>query len=43
MSGITQSPFRISSRSLADLAHNNAFIAVREHLRRQEMGMNAPR
>lgn len=37
------SPFRISSKNLADLVHNNAFIAVKEHLRRQELGMNAPR
>lgn len=43
MSGNTVSPFRISSKHLDDLTRNNAFTAVRDHLRRQELGMNAPR
>ena len=37
------SPFQIPRKHLADLANNNAFNAVREHLRRQELGMDAPR
>jgi len=37
------SPFQIPRKHLADLANNNAFTAVREHLRRQELGMDAPR
>ncbi|KAE8149748.1 hypothetical protein BDV25DRAFT_123100 [Aspergillus avenaceus] len=40
-SGIV-SPFRLSRRDQEKLARNEAFGAVREHLKRQEMGMNAP-
>ncbi|KAB8230481.1 uncharacterized protein BDW43DRAFT_164171 [Aspergillus alliaceus] len=40
-SGIV-SPFRISRKDGEKLDRNEAFIAVREHLRRQEMGMDAP-
>lgn len=36
------SPFQIPRKHLEDLANNNAFTAVREHLRRQELGMDAP-
>jgi hypothetical protein len=41
-SGIT-SPFRISRKDEEKLDRNEAFKAVREHLKRQEMGMDAPR
>ena len=37
------SPFRISFEDEALLEHSDAFKAVRSHLRRQELGMNAPR
>ncbi|KAB8078928.1 hypothetical protein BDV29DRAFT_120627 [Aspergillus leporis] len=40
-SGIT-SPFRISRKDEEKLDRNEAFKAVREHLKRQEMGMDAP-
>ncbi|KAB8209498.1 hypothetical protein P875_00021512 [Aspergillus parasiticus SU-1] len=36
------SPFRISRKDGEKLDRNETFIAVREHLRRQEMGMDAP-
>ncbi|KAE8418794.1 Endoribonuclease L-PSP/chorismate mutase-like protein [Aspergillus pseudocaelatus] len=36
------SPFRISRKDGEKLDRNEAFIAVREHLKRQEMGMDAP-
>ncbi|KAL4897296.1 hypothetical protein BDV59DRAFT_198696 [Aspergillus ambiguus] len=38
----TLSPFRISPRDGETLDTNEAFRAVREHLRRQELGMEAP-
>ncbi|CAK44315.1 hypothetical protein CBS63078_4587 [Aspergillus niger] len=38
----TYSPFRISPRDRANLDRNEAFRLVREHLRRQELGMKAP-
>lgn len=37
------SPFRISLNQEELLERNDAFAAVREHLRRQDLGMNAPR
>lgn len=37
------SPFRISLDDEVLLERNDAFAAVRDHLRRQELGMNAPR
>lgn len=37
------SPFRISLEDEELLEHSHAFTAVREHLRRQDLGMNAPR
>ncbi|GAQ04170.1 hypothetical protein ALT_1491 [Aspergillus lentulus] len=36
------SPFRISQKDSETLNRNDAFKAVRDHLRRQEMGMDAP-
>ena len=39
----TYSPFRISPRDRDNLDRNEAFRLVREHLRRQELGMKAPR
>lgn len=39
----TFSPFRISRSDGERLDRNEAFKAVREHLKRQEMGMDAPR
>ncbi|PYI02255.1 hypothetical protein BO78DRAFT_225353 [Aspergillus sclerotiicarbonarius CBS 121057] len=38
----TYSPFRISPRDRDNLDRNEAFRLVREHLRRQELGMKAP-
>ncbi|KAA8646422.1 uncharacterized protein ATNIH1004_007852 [Aspergillus tanneri] len=40
--GNTFSPFRISRADRERLDRNEAFKAVREHLRRQEQGMDAP-
>ncbi|KAK1140825.1 hypothetical protein N8T08_009821 [Aspergillus melleus] len=40
--GNTFSPFRISRADGMRLDRNEAFKAVREHLKRQEMGMDAP-
>lgn len=37
------SPFRISLEDEELLERSDAFAAVREHLRRQELGMDAPR
>lgn len=37
------SPFRLSYRDTDRLERNEAFAAMREHLRRQELGMQAPR
>lgn len=36
------SPFRISSHDEDHLNRSHAFQTVREHLRRQEMGRDAP-
>ncbi|KAH2169351.1 hypothetical protein LV164_004312 [Aspergillus fumigatus] len=36
------SPFRISNKHSEKLNRNDAFKAVRDHLRRQEIGMDAP-
>lgn len=39
----TVSPFRISHQDRDNLGRNEAFRMMREHLRRQELGMKAPR